>query len=95
MSIKEKLKQVQNLSETPINLKPCNDGEVFWIEAGYCKELDMTFIMRNKSKNGAVIGQEVCGFYHGEPDSKFINEYTNEVYWEDEDDETQKTNERF
>jgi len=78
MSIKEK-------SETPINLRPCKNDEVFWIEAGYCKELDMTFIMRNKSKNGAVIGQEVYGFYHGEPDSRFIHEYTNEVYWKDEE----------
>ena len=76
--------EIYDLSQTPINLKPCNDDERFDIDYGYSKELDMTFVIRRKFKNDEITGEEVCGFYHGEPDLKFVHDYINEPYWEDE-----------
>ena len=76
--------EIYDLSQSPINLGPCDDNERFEIDYGYSKELDMTFIIRRKFKNDEVIGEEICGFYHGEPDLKLVHDYINEPYWENE-----------
>lgn len=70
--------------QIPMNLKPCKDGETFEIEYAYAEDLDITFIMRRKIRNEDIVGEEVCGYYHGTPDPILINDWINDLYWDED-----------
>lgn len=78
--------KIENFDDGPINLKPCVDyEEEFDYDERYSRWGDTTFIVRVKYKHGdrtKIIGEEVCGFYNGEPSIELSRKFRNHTYWE-------------
>lgn len=52
----------------------------------YAKDSDITFIMEDTFEEDKCVSTEVKGFYWGEPDDRFTEEYNGETkaeYWRD------------
>ena len=82
--------KIENSPIGPINLKPCIPGEEeFDYDERYSRWGDTTFIVRVKYKHGdrtKILGEEVCGFYYGEPNHELTEKYINNTFWEGEED---------